>query len=136
MQTQCILFLLPTIIHYHYLCHYHHHHHHSNHQHHRDHDRDHFDHDHHSHDHHKDHDNDLQMPCCPGASPSDPTAPPFPGYAWKNKVPRLMLVVLMLMLMVKLKHVKVTIFRVRRKRSVTWLSIGSASPGKDCLFVF
>ena len=27
------------------------------------------------------------MPCCPGATPSDPTAPPFPGYAWKNKVP-------------------------------------------------
>jgi len=25
------------------------------------------------------------MPCCPGATPSDPTAPPFPGYAWKNK---------------------------------------------------
>ena len=27
------------------------------------------------------------MPCCPGAAPSDPSAPPFPGYAWKNKVP-------------------------------------------------
>ena len=27
------------------------------------------------------------MPCCPGAAPPDPSAPPFPGYAWKNKVP-------------------------------------------------
>ena len=31
--------------------------------------------------------NYLKMPCCPGAVPMDPTAPPFPGYAWKNKVP-------------------------------------------------
>ena len=36
---------------------------------------------------HKPSNNDLQMPCCPGAVPMDPTAPPFPGYAWKNKVP-------------------------------------------------